>query len=113
MSASAKLDAQFAALSDPTRRAIVERLARGETTVGELAKPHDITLPAISKHISVLEDAGIVVRWRDGRVHKCRLEPGALDGPDRWLDRTRAHWEKSLDRLERMIIDEAREARRP
>lgn len=103
MRASAKLDAQFAALSDPTRRAIVERLARGETTVGELARPHSITLPAISKHISVLEAAGIVERWRAGRVHRCRLVPHGLVAPDRWLDRTRAHWEKSLDRLERMF----------
>jgi len=101
-----KLDAQFSALGDPTRRAIVERLARGEATVGELAAPHDITLPAISKHITVLENAGLVTRWRDGRVHKCKLERDALRATDAWHDRTRAHWEKSLDRLERMFEEE-------
>ena len=106
MKQAALLDLRFAALSDATRRGIVERLARGETTVGELAKPFDITLPAISKHIAVLENAGLVTRWRDGRVHRCRLDAKALRAPTSWLDRTQADWEKRLDRMEKMFADE-------
>jgi DNA-binding transcriptional ArsR family regulator len=100
------LDLRFAALADPTRRAIVERLARGEATVGELAAPFAISLPAISKHVSVLEGAGLVTRWRDGRVFRCRLDAKALRAPVSWLDRTREEWERRLDRLERMVAEE-------
>lgn len=108
---AALLDARFRALADPTRRAIVKRLARGEATVGELAAPHDMGLPAVSKHISVLEDAGMVRRWREGRAHKCRLEPGALRDTEDWLTGTRLDWERMLDRLERMFEEDARPRR--
>lgn len=107
----AALDLRFHALSDSTRRAIVERLTRGEATVSELAAPHDMGLPAISKHISVLEEAGMVRRWRDGRVHKCRLEARALDDPESWLKSTRLQWERMLDRLEAMF-EEDKETRK-
>lgn len=105
------LDARFHALADPTRRAIVQRLARGEATVSELAKPHDMGLPAISKHIGVLEAAGLVRRWRDGRVHKCRLEPGALEGAEGWIRSTRLQWERMLDRLESMFEEDTETGR--
>ena len=79
MSHSARLDATFAALADPTRRAILARLARGETSVGELAAPFDMSLPAISKHLKVLERAGLISRGRDAQWRPCRLEPAPLD----------------------------------
>ena len=75
----ATLDATFAALSDPTRRAMVERLARGEATVGTLAEPFDVSLPAISKHLRVLERAGLVAQQKDGRSRRCRLEVGPIE----------------------------------
>jgi DNA-binding transcriptional ArsR family regulator len=103
---SATLDARFRALADPTRRAMVQRLARGEATVSELAEPHAMGLPAISKHITVLEEAGMVRRWRAGRVHRCRLEPRALQDTEDWLSQTRRDWERLLDRLEAMLIED-------
>ncbi|MEA3198735.1 MAG: hypothetical protein QOE90_163 [Thermoplasmata archaeon] len=102
----AALDVRFHALSDPTRRAILERLARGEATVGDLAAPHDMGLPAVSKHIAVLEAAGMVRRWREGRVHKCKLEARAFDDAEGWLKSTRLQWERMLDRLEAMLEDD-------
>jgi DNA-binding transcriptional ArsR family regulator len=93
------LDAVFGALSDPTRRAMLARLASGDTTVSELARPFPMSLPAIGKHLSVLERAHLVERWRDGRVRRVRLEPGALRDAARWLDAYRRLWEHQLDRL--------------
>ena len=95
-----RLSATFAALADPTRRAIIARLALGETTVGELAKPFDITGPAISKHLKVLENAGLISRSREAQWRPCRIEPKALQTVDAWLDRYRQFWEQRLDRLE-------------
>lgn len=106
---SALLDARFHALSDPTRRAMLQRLAKGEATVGELAQPHAMGLPAISKHIGVLEDAKMVRRWREGRVHKCRLEAAAFELTEDWLTATRRDWERFLDRLEAMFEEDAAE----
>lgn len=106
MASKDALDARFAALADPTRRGIVERLTRGEATVGELAHPFDISLPAISRHVSVLERAGIVKRWRDGKSQRCRLQPQALATASTWLDRTQRDWDKRLDRLERMFEED-------
>jgi len=93
-----QLDALFAALADPTRRAIVARLARGEATVTELAAPFDISQPAISKHLKVLERAGLISRGRAAQTRPCRLEIGTLKKTARWMDAYRHLWEGSFDR---------------
>lgn len=103
------LDRTFAALADPTRRAIVARLARGECTAGELAAPFAVSLPAISRHLRVLERAGLMRRTKQGRVHRCRLEPRAVRDATAWLDRQREIWERRLDRLERLLEQEESE----
>jgi DNA-binding transcriptional ArsR family regulator len=90
----------FAALADPTRRAILARLALGETSVSELAKPFDISGPAISRHLKVLERAGLITRGREAQWRPCRIEPEALKGVDEWLNRYRRLWEERLDRLD-------------
>lgn len=94
------LSATFAALADPTRRAIIARLARGETTVTELSKPFDMSGPAISKHLKVLENAGLITRSREAQRRPCKIEPQALKSLDEWLDQYRQFWEQRLDRLE-------------
>lgn len=93
------LDAVFGALADPTRRAIVARLAQSETTVGELARPLPMSLPAVGKHLGVLERARLVVRWREGRVRRVRLTPAAMRGADAWLAPYRRLWDDHIDRL--------------
>jgi DNA-binding transcriptional ArsR family regulator len=93
------LDATFAALADPTRRAILARLALGETSVMELAKPFAMTLPAVSKHLKVLERAGLIARGREAQFRPCRIEPKALKDVDDWLEHYRRFFEESLDRL--------------
>ena len=101
------LDAVLAALADPTRRAIVERLlARGELTVGDLAEPFRISAPAISRHLRVLEDAGLVERRIDKQWRVVRAKPDALRGVDSWLERARRHWSDALDRLEAVAARE-------
>jgi DNA-binding transcriptional ArsR family regulator len=97
------LSATFAALADPTRRAILARLASGETTVADLAKPFDMSGPAVSKHLKVLEGAGLIVRGRDAQWRPCRIEPLALKPVDDWLERYRRFWEQSLDRLDEYL----------
>ena len=94
------LSTTFSALADPTRRAILARLALGETSVSELSKPFDISAPAISKHLKVLERAGLITRGREAQWRPCRIEPGALRGVDDWLERYRRLWEERLDRLD-------------
>ena len=94
------LDATFAALADPTRRAILARLARGETTVQDLAEPFAMSLPAISKHLKVLEHAGLISRSREAQWRPCRIEPRALKDVDDWLDHYRRFYDKSFDRLD-------------
>ena len=94
------LDATFAALADPTRRAILAGLALGETSVMELAKPFDMSLPAVSKHLKVLERAGLIVRGREAQFRPCRIEPKALKDVDDWLEHYRRFFEESLDRLD-------------
>jgi DNA-binding transcriptional ArsR family regulator len=94
-----RLSSTFAALADPTRRAILARLALGETAVGELAKPFAISGPAISKHLKVLERAGLIARGREAQWRPCRLQPAALKDVDHWLERYRRLWEERLDRL--------------
>jgi DNA-binding transcriptional ArsR family regulator len=99
------LSAKFAALADPTRRAILARLALGETSVNELSKPFEISGPAISKHLKVLERAGLIARGREAQWRPCRLEPQALKSVDDWLERYRRFWEQRLDRLEHHLRD--------
>ena len=94
------LSATFAALADPTRRAILARLAMGETTVNELAEPFAMSLPAVSKHLKVLERAGLIARGREAQWRPCRLEPVALKPVDDWLGDYRRLWEERLDRLD-------------
>ena len=96
----AQLDTTFAALADPTRRAILARLARGEASVTELAAPFDMSLPAISKHLKVLERAGLIARGRDAQSRPCRLQARPLEQAAQWLERYRAFWEESFDRLD-------------
>jgi DNA-binding transcriptional ArsR family regulator len=95
-----RLSTTFAALSDPTRRAILARLTLGETSVSDLAKPFDISGPAISKHLKVLERAGLITRSREAQWRPCRIEPEALKGVDDWLENYRRLWEERLDRLD-------------
>jgi DNA-binding transcriptional ArsR family regulator len=90
----------FGALADPTRRAILARLALGETTVAELAKPFDISGPAISRHLKVLEHAGLITRGREAQWRPCKIEPQALKSLDEWLEQYRQFWEERLDRLD-------------
>jgi DNA-binding transcriptional ArsR family regulator len=94
------LDATFAALADPTRRAILARLALGETSVTDLAKPFDMSMPAVSKHLKVLENAGLITRSREAQWRPCKIEPRALKQVDDWLERYRSFFEGSLDRLD-------------
>lgn len=98
-----QLDLIFAALADPTRRAILARLARGEATVMELAKPFDISLPAISKHLKVLERAGLISRGREAQWRPCRLEPAPLKEAQSWIDAYREIWEESFSRLDELL----------
>jgi DNA-binding transcriptional ArsR family regulator len=93
------LSATFSALADPTRRAILSRLATGESSVTELARPFDISMPAISKHLKVLERAGLIERGRDAQWRPCRLHAAPLKGAADWIDQYRAFWEQRLDRL--------------
>jgi DNA-binding transcriptional ArsR family regulator len=94
------LSATFAALADPTRRAILARVSIGETSVGELAAPFDMSLPAVSKHLKVLERAGLIVRGREAQWRPCRLQAEPLKAAAGWIDEYRHHWENNLDALE-------------
>ena len=94
------LSGTLAALADPTRRAILARLALGETSVTELAEPFAMSLPAVSKHLKVLERAGLIARGREAQFRPCRIEPKALKGIDDWLENYRRSFEESLDRLD-------------
>jgi DNA-binding transcriptional ArsR family regulator len=95
-----QLSNTFAALADPTRRAILSRLAEGETSVSELAEPFRMTLPAVSKHLKVLERAGLISRSREAQKRPCKLEPAPLKEAVSWIEQYRRHWEESFDRLE-------------
>lgn len=94
------LSAKFAALADPTRRAILARLTQGEASVNELAEPFDMSLPAVSKHLKVLEKAGLISRGREAQWRPARLEPMALKGVADWLEHYRRFWDASFDRLD-------------
>jgi DNA-binding transcriptional ArsR family regulator len=106
----AALDSTFAALSDPTRRGILARLARqGETSVSDLAAPYKMSLPAVSKHLRVLEHAGLVARQKDGRVHRCRLRAEPMKDAAAWIEHYRQFWQMQLDSLARYLEDSANE----
>jgi DNA-binding transcriptional ArsR family regulator len=94
------LSITFGALADPTRRAILARLTKGQASVTELAKPFDMTLPAISKHLKVLERAGLITRSRDAQWRPCRLKAQRLEEAADWVERYRVYWERSFDRLD-------------
>src|SRR3954453_15137908 len=94
------LSLTFAALSDPTRRAILQRLSRGEANVTDLARPFDMSLPAITKHLKVLEKAGLISKSRDAQRRPCKIEPDALKHAVDWIEQYRAFWEESFDRLD-------------
>lgn len=103
MPASDQLSRTFAALADPTRRAILARLTQGEATVGELAAPFDISLPAVSRHLKVLERAGLITRGRAAQSRPRRLQPEALEAAGHWLRGQRQAWERGLDRLDDLL----------
>ena len=108
------LDATFAALADPTRRAILARLATGAASVMELAEPFDMSQPAISKHLKVLERAGLIARGRDRQRRPCRLDAKALAEANRWLEPYRQHWEAAFERLDAVLEEmKADKRRRP
>ena len=100
---TARLDATFAALADPTRRAILARLSEGEATVNELVAPFRLSQPAISKHLKVLERAGLISRGRDAQRRPCRLEAAPLAEADSWLEGYRKLWEANFDRLDTLL----------
>ena len=102
------LDATFAALADPTRRRILQRLAVADASVGELVAPFDVSAPAISRHLRVLEDAGLVSRERDGRVHHLHLEREAMHEALGWIAHWGGFWERRFDALEELLAERAR-----
>jgi DNA-binding transcriptional ArsR family regulator len=110
--ASDSLDATFGALADPTRRAIVERLTEGDASVGELAEPFDMSLPAISKHLTVLEDAGLITRTKEGRTRRCRLIEEPMWDALEWIATYGSFWEERLDSLGRFLAKPKRGGRR-
>lgn len=106
------LSRTLAAIADPTRRAILARLAKGEATVQELAEPFAMTLPAVSKHLKVLQRAGLIDKRREAQRRPCRLRPEPLRDAAAWIDRYRSHWEARLDRLDEYLTElQAREGR--
>jgi DNA-binding transcriptional ArsR family regulator len=114
MTPSTRLDATFAALADPTRRAILARLVTGEASVNELARPFDMSQPAISKHLKVLEGAGLISRGRDAQRRPCRLSAQPLADANEWLERYRKIWEANFARLDNLLEEmKAEERARP
>jgi DNA-binding transcriptional ArsR family regulator len=103
MTSSQQLDSTFAALADPTRRAILARLASGEASVTQLAEPFDMSMPAISKHLKVLEHAGLIARSREAQWRPCRLETARLKDVSEWVEHYRRFWEQSFDRLDQYL----------
>src|SRR3982075_1776540 len=107
-----RLSTTFAALADPTRRAILARLALGETSVTELAEPFEMSLPAVSKHLKVLQRAGLIARGREAQWRPCRLEAAPLQDAADWIEHYRRFWEESLDRLD-AYLKEVQAAKKP
>ena len=113
MTSQDKLSATFSALSDPTRRAILARLAGGESSVTELAKPFKMTMPAITKHLKVLEGAGLITRTRHAQLRPCRLDAARLKDASDWIEKYRKFWEGTFDRLDDYLKDlQAKEKQR-
>ena len=108
----AALDRLFQALSDPSRRVMVERLSRGPASVSELARPLAMSLPAVVQHLQVLEASGLVRTEKVGRVRTCRIDPAALTAAERWIAGRRSTWERRLDRLGDYLAEEAGRAKR-
>lgn len=106
---STSLDTLFQALADPTRRAVVSRLGRGPASVGDLAQPFDMALPSFMKHVHVLEDAGLIRTWKEGRVRQCEIEAMRLGAVSDWLEDQRAIWESRTDRLEKFVTDRSKD----
>ncbi|MEX2583852.1 MAG: metalloregulator ArsR/SmtB family transcription factor [Gemmatimonadota bacterium] len=102
----ADMDAVFTALADPTRRGMIRRLSHGSATVGELGRPYRISKPAVTKHVRMLERAGLIHRKRDGRIHRCTLDPTPMLRAEEWIERHRRFWEASLDALARFVEDD-------
>jgi DNA-binding transcriptional ArsR family regulator len=111
MSTAERLDATFLALADPTRRAILARLVQGEASVNELAEPFDMSQPAISKHLKMLERAGLVSRGRDAQRRPCRLEAQPLEAAYLWIERYRQMWDLSFERLD-VLLDELKSTKK-
>lgn len=112
MTTTDRLDATFAALADPTRRAILARLASGEASVNELAKPFAMSQPAISKHLRVLEHAGLISRGREAQKRPCRIEATPLAEANEWLERYREFWEQNFSRLDNLLEELKAEERK-
>jgi DNA-binding transcriptional ArsR family regulator len=112
MQSADTLSATLSALADPTRRAILARLAEGEATVNELARPFAISLPAVSRHLKVLEGAGLISRGREAQWRPCRLEAKALRDVDDWLERYRRFWSGSFDKMDAYIAELKRKEKR-
>ncbi len=106
-----RLDLVFSALSDPTRRGMLERLAQGETNVSTLAAPHDMSQPAVSKHLRVLERAGLIQRTRQGREHRIRVDPRPIDEASTWIGRYARFWRRQFDAVDAYLKARAAEAR--
>ena len=107
-----RLSSTFSALADPTRRAILARLALGEASVTELAEPFEMSMPAISKHLKVLERAGLITRGREAQWRPCRLKPGPLKGVSDWVEHYRRFWTESFDRLDDYLREVQKEAQK-
>jgi DNA-binding transcriptional ArsR family regulator len=103
---SGSLDTTFGALADPTRRAILSTLLQGQASISELAKPHRMSLPAVLKHVRVLERAGLVAQSKNGRTRFCQLAAEPLEQAENWISQYRAFWEGTFDSLERYLADE-------
>jgi DNA-binding transcriptional ArsR family regulator len=106
---SSALDNTFAALSDATRRGILARLAQGEASISDLAAPYEMSLPAVSKHLRVLERAKLVTRRKDGRAYRCRLLPEPMKGAAQWIEKYRQFWERQFDSLAQYLEDSQKE----
>ncbi len=107
-----RLSATFSALADPTRRAILARLAKGDVTVNELAAPFDISLPAVSRHLKVMESAGLISRGRDAQWRPCKLETAALKDVDSWLAGYRRFWSESFDKMDAYLVKMKKKGKR-
>ncbi|MET0545902.1 MAG: metalloregulator ArsR/SmtB family transcription factor [Caulobacterales bacterium] len=102
---AAALDQMFYALSDPTRRKIIERLAKGPASVSELAKPLPMSLPGVVQHLNVLEQSGVVISFKQGRVRTCRIAPKKLDAAQKWLAAQQKIWEARFDRFDALVME--------